>query len=398
MVSDNRGSTSNRDVYPTPQRMVGFPSDGGLVASGVTGTTALGLSSVWRCLDILSNGVSQLEWRERRGTLDLPPSRLVVRPQAERTRREWTSLIVSTLALYDVAYLLKAGGTDSEGVPFGLIPIDPSLISPVTFDYFTLLPPDQFYIGFGNGAQIVDRDQLVILHRSPQPGIQDTLGGLIKLARITFAAAIAAEGYASRYWQSGGAPTTVLETDQRLIGDTGTVIQDKWRESRSRGPDYVAVLEQGLKARDFGADPTTQSAVEARRELVADVGRYFGIGSSLLNSPNQSSETYKTSEAEAIHLARYTLMNYINAIEDAISDQLPGGRHMHMDTWDMTAGSFLSQAQAFQLLTGNKAVMDVDEVRDRLGLGPVEDPAALNPPTPAPTVAMPQGGMNGNQG
>ena len=392
MVFGKRGSTSNRDVYPTPQRMVGFPSDGGLVPSGVTGLTALGLSSVWRCLDILSNGVSQLEWREKRGTLELPASRLVVRPQAERTRREWTSLVVSTLALYDVCYLLKAGGDDSEGVPFGLWPIDPSLISPVSFDYFTLLPPAQFYLGGGGGSVIVDRDQLVILHRSPQPGVQDTLGGLIKLARITFAAAIAAEGYASRYWQAGGAPTTVLESDQRLIGTTATDIQDKWRESRQRGPDYVAVLEQGLKARDFGADPTTQSAVEARRELVADIGRYFGIGASLLNSPNQSSQTYSTTEAELLHLARFTLTNYIQAIEDAISDQLPGGRRMYMDTWQMYSGSFLSQAQAFQLLTGGKAVLDVNEVRERIGFAPAENPDELNP-APAPVPAGSTGGF-----
>jgi len=63
---------------------------------------------------------------------------------------------------------------------------------------------------------MVDRDQLVIMHRSPQPTISDTAGGIINLARATFAAAIAAERYASRYWQAGGSPTTVLETDQRL--------------------------------------------------------------------------------------------------------------------------------------------------------------------------------------
>src|SRR6185369_15242213 len=124
----SESASSSRDMFPTPQRMVGFSSDGGLVGAGVTGTTSLGLSAVWRCLDILSNGVSQLEWTERRGNLELPLSRLVVRPQAERTRREWTSLVVSTLALYDVCYLLKVG-EDSEGVPMSLLYIDPSLIS-----------------------------------------------------------------------------------------------------------------------------------------------------------------------------------------------------------------------------------------------------------------------------
>jgi HK97 family phage portal protein len=379
-------------MYPTPQRMVGFSSDGGLVGAGVTATTSLGLSAVWRCLDILSNGVSQLEWVERRGNLDLPPSRLVVRPQAERTRREWTSLVVSTLALYDVCYLLKVG-QDSEGVPVSLLYIDPSLISPTTFDYFTLLPPDQFYLGAGAGAQIVDRDQLVILHRSPQPTILDTMGGLIHLARQKFAEAIAADAYASRYWQAGGAPTTVLETDAQLIGDKAQVMQDKWRESRQRGPDYAAVLEGGLKAKAFGADPTQQAAVEARRELVADIARYFGVPTRIINAPTGDTETYATSESSNMDLVRYTLANYIDSIQDAISDLLPGGRHMKMDTWKLVTPNLAALGQYLQFATGGKAWMDVDEdVRPLLGLPPLENPEALNPPPPAPVIAAPAAG------
>ena len=68
-----------------------------------------------------------------RGTLELPPSRIVNRPQADRTRREWVSLVVSTLALYDVAYLFKAGA-DSEGVPLGLWPFDPNQVTPLDLD------------------------------------------------------------------------------------------------------------------------------------------------------------------------------------------------------------------------------------------------------------------------
>ena len=190
--------------YEATRTYIGFGlPDAGLVGSGVTATTALGLSSVWRCLDILCNGVSQLDWDERRRNLELPPSRLVSQPQADCTRREWRQLVVSTLALYDVCYLLKVGGEDTEGVPIGarLTSIRASSCRCRT-DTYSVLPPTEFW----RRAEPVRRDQLVILHRSPQPGVSDDLGGVIRLARITFAAAIAAEGYASRYWQAGGQP------------------------------------------------------------------------------------------------------------------------------------------------------------------------------------------------
>jgi HK97 family phage portal protein len=371
--------------------MIGFSSDGGLASAGVTGTTSLGLSSVWRCLDILSNGVSQLEWLERRGNLDLPLSRLVKRPQADRTRREWTSLVVSTLALYDVCYLLKVGGVDSEGVPMGLWPLDPSLVQPIQTDYLSILPPDEFWVG----QDRVSVNDLVILHRSPQPGVTDTMGGLIKLARIKFAEAIAADAYASRYWQAGGAPTTVLETDSQLIGDKATVIQDRWRESRQRGPDYAAVLEGGLKAKAFGADPTQQAAVEARRELVADIARYFGVPTRIINAPTGDTETYATSESSNMDLVRYTLANYIGSIEDAISDQLPGGRRMHMDTWKLVTPNLAALGQYLQFALGGDAWMSVDEAREKVGLPPQEEAMNLNPPPPVPVVAAPGGDASG---
>jgi len=386
----------------SPVTMIGFPSDGGLVSGGVTAITAIGLSAVWRCLDILANGVSQLEWRETRGNLILPTSRIVAQPQAQRTRREWTSLVVSTLALFDVAYALKMGGTDSEGVPIGLWFMDPRIVSPATTNLFStlyLLPPDEFFVA----QQMVHRDELVIMHRSPQPTISDTAGGIINLARATFAAAIAAERYASRYWQAGGSPTTVLETDQRLTPTQTNETSDLWAEKRSRGPDYAPVLSGGLKARSFGADPTSESAVEARRELVADIGRYFGVPTRILNAPTGDSQTYHTSEASNQDLVRYTLQNYVDAIQDAISDELPGGRRMVMDVAPLTRGVQLNRAQAWQLALGQgQPWMTVDEVREIEGLPPVENPADLRLQTPQPAPqpafgpAIPDnGGSNG---
>jgi phage portal protein BeeE len=367
-----------RDAASTPVRMIGFPSDGGLVGSGVTATTALGLSAVWRCLDILSNGVSQLEWRERRGNLDLPPSRIVRRPQKDYTRREWTSLVVSTLALYDVTYLLKAG-EDAEGVPLSLIYTQPGIVMPAAsaFGNIGLLPPSEYWVG----QERRPADDLVILRRSPQPGISEDLGGVIRLARIEFAAALAAAGYASRYWQAGGPTDRALVSEGNLPDTVARENSERWAERRSKGPDHVPVLTGGMKYETYGVDPTAEAAVEARREQVADIGRYFGVPTRILNAPTGDTETYATSESGNQDLVRYTLQNYIGALEDGISDQLPGGRRIEMDT----------------RLTGNKAVMLPEEAREWLGLPPLEDSEELNPPAPTPVVVASPGGRQDAQ-
>jgi phage portal protein BeeE len=383
----------SRDAVPTPSQMVGFPSDGGLVSSGVTAMTTLGISAVWRSLDILANGVSQLDWHERRGNLDLPRSRLVRQPQSQRTRREWASIVVSTLALYDVCYLLKAGGVDAEGVPVSLVYLQPSIVSPKVYDQFGIFPPTQYYVL----GREVDADQLVVLHRSPQPGIFDTQGGIIQLARATFAGAIAAENFASRYWQGGGPTSLYLSTDANLPDTVAESLAERWREKRQRGPDQPPVLSGGLKAYDLGIDPTSASAVEARRELVADVGRYFGIPTRILNAPTGDSETYHTSEAGNQDVLRYTIQNYIDAIEDAISDQLPGGRYLWIDPAPLEKGVQLNRFQAYQFALGGKAWLLPEDVRDIEGFPPVENPEDLNP-TPVVQAAAPAGGPPNGQG
>ena len=94
-------------------------------------------------------------------------------------------------------------------------------------------------------------------------------------------------------------------------------------------------------------------------------------------------------------LIRYTLANYIGAIEDCISDLLPGRRSMVMETRELTRDTMLNTATSLQLMTGGQAVMTVDEAREFLGLPPQETPNALDLPAPQPA---PVGGQANGQG
>lgn len=364
-------------------QMIGFGTAGGLIPYGVTGTTAVGLSAVWRCLDIIANSVSQLPWTEERGNLELPPSRIVRQPQSTRTRREWTQLVCRTAALYDTAYTVHAGGIDSEGVPGSLVFLNPSTVNPIysTSDPYGIFPPEYYYVG----QLKFSADDMTIFRRGPMPDVTQSAGGIINLARVTFAAALAAEAYASRYWQAGGAPVTQIKTDARLTQADADTIGDRWAQKRALGPDHPIVMGLGAEAKEYGADPTQQSAVEARRELVADISRYFGIPTRLVNAPTGDSETYTTTTDSNIDLLRFTVQNYIDMIGDGVSSLLPGGCHVTMDTTVLTQGSQLARAQAWQLATGNQSWMTPAEVREREKLPPIEAASLV-----APQIGVPQ--------
>lgn len=352
----------------------------------VSGTTALGLSAVWRCVNLIADSISDMPWREWRGPEwgpeELEPSRLVIRPMATMSVREWTKRVVATECLYNTVYLLHAGGSDSEGVPWSLIPLQPNAVMPLTpEDPWGLTSPTEYFVG----GERIPAEFLTIIRRSPFPGISDMSAGILNVARSQFQAYLAADTHLARYWINGGPTVTVLQTTASLTSDQASGISDSWVNRRQLGGP--AVLDNGLEAKPFGADPTTDSAVEARREIVADIGRYFGVPSRILNAPAGDSETYANVENDATDLWRYTLRGYAGPIEDAISELLPGdyikGRRMRLDPTRYLQGDLQSRSQAYQMLVGS-GILTIDEARALgFGLGPGGNPAA-SAPAPAP--------------
>lgn len=376
-----------RDALPPtpPLTLTYFGTGAGVSPYGLTEESALGLSAVNRCISIIAGGLSILEWGEWRGTLELPQSRIVLRPMESMTRREWTWRVAATMALYNICHIWAVGGRDNEGIPFSLIPVPPNQLSPVGgVDTFGVVIPSYYRIG---RTTEVPAEDVFTIRRAAWPMVPDNLGGLLKLARMSFASALSAEGYASRYWQGGGSPTTVISQEAALEDGEGERIADRWRERRAMGPDFVAVLGKGATATEWGADPTQQSGVDARREYVADIGRYFGVGTALLNAPAGDPTTYRTTESEGLSMIRYTLGDYIRALEDLISDLLPGARRLKLDPAPLTRGEQYTRYQAYQLaLSGERPWLTVEEVRAAEGYGPLE-PAGASLPEPVPELA-----------
>lgn len=344
---------------------------------------AVGLSAVWRCVTLIADAIADMPWQEWRGDELLPASRLVRRPCATMTRREWTWRVVATEALYNTVYCLHVGGYDGAGKPWSLLPLPPVVVQPISFDPWGILPPSSYNVA----GQVVAAPDLTIIRRAPFPGVSENMAGLLELARRQFTAYVAADVHMSRYWQAGGPTTTVITTDQELTDDDADGIAQRWVDRRSMGADRPAVLGKGAEAKPWGADPTTDSGTEARREQTAEVGRYFGVPTRILNAPAGDSETYSNVENDAIDLWRYTLRGYAGPVEDAISGELPGGpidgRRMALDPSRLLQGNLVDRSGAWVGLVAN-GIADADEARVK-GFGLPARAAASATTAPATT-------------
>jgi phage portal protein BeeE len=198
--------------------------------------------------------------------------------------------------------------------------------------------------------------------------------GILQMARNSMMAAWSSDIYAARYWQAGGAPTTVLTTEQELIGTQAEELGNRWRDRRSKGPDFPAVLGKGAKAVPWGADISNAVATDARREIALEIANLFGVNGRYINiTPSGQSQSYSNVQDEALNLERFTLASFIDPIQDVVSDLLPEDRNMLIDTTRLTRAGQESRFRAWQIATGNKAWMMPEEVRQEEGLGPSDE-------------------------
>ena len=368
-------------VVPTnnPQVLVGttlsslaLPS----MAYPLTVVEAAGISAVRRCVTLIANAIAGQRWTEWEGepATRLPVlSRICRRPAAAMTRREWVWRMVASMALADIAYVYMVGGVDDEGVPGSLLPIPKDAIAPSGLvDPWGIFPPTQYTMSGVAGT--ISGEAIIPVRSAFWPGVPPHLVGILQMARNSLMSAWASDAYVSRYWQAGGTPVTQITTEQELDNTQADTIAGRWRDRRSKGPDYPAVLGKGAMAQPWGADVSSQLAVEARRDIAAEVANLFGVSTHYVNvNPPGSSMTYSNVQDEALSLDRFTLSGFYDPIQDVISDLLPEDRFMLIDMTRLTRAAQESRFRAWAIATGNKPWMTASEIRIEEGLAPNDD-------------------------
>jgi HK97 family phage portal protein len=331
----------------------------------VSETTALGVDAVYGCVRIIADATSRAEWGEWRGTERLPDSRIVRRPMATMTRREWTWQVAATLALYNRVFIQEVGGLDSDGIARSLRPLCPGRVTALR---------DNILVD----GQIVDPSTIRVWRRAVWPSVTNDVMSVLALARGTFAAAMAADAYRQDFWEQGGAPVIALTTDQELTDPQADSIADRWVAKRTTSPGRPAVLSKGAKAQALGADLGTDGANASGDKLRSSVARFFGVPAYLINAPTEAGPlTYSTTESFSLDLVKYTLTAFTDTIGDGMSEVLPGdlnqGRRVRLGLAEFTRAEQESRFRAWSLALdapGHPGWMTVAEIRAAEGLPP----------------------------
>lgn len=328
--------------------------------TSVTSDTALGVGAVYRAASILATATSQLPMYAYRNELVVDPQPAYVkRPDVLTPYRDFIQGTVMSLALHGNAfwYVVRGSGEAPQNIQL-LNARDVSVSQDVETGKMV-------YSYRGHTLPSFNIQHLRLLYI---PGYPMGLGP-IQSAAAELGGAVDLRDYASEWFNKAGVPTGVLSTDQMLSPDQAEDYRIRWHQIQS--DRQVAVLGQGLDYKPILLDPKSAQFIESQQFSITQIARLFGIPATyMLAAVDGSSMTYSNVEQVDIQFLRYTLIQYLSAIESAMSELTPRGMNVRFKVDALLRADITTRVNAYKTMV-EMGVMTVDEVRRSEGLGPL---------------------------
>lgn len=351
-------------------------------AVGMSRDRAMKISTVNRCVEVLSNSMAVLPvYIMNEGTKQRLPKHHLGRVLWGRSNEAMTTFDYQRLMLCNE--LLRGNAyawiyrDPSSGHPRELIPLPPDYVSihvdtaghlwyffthPVTGET-TMLRPDD------------------VLHYKAysEDGIEGV--SVLRRASMTLDTARAAQQYENSTWRSGGQPSGILTTESDLgraievVQPDGTKVlmdpKERLRQSweschRGAGNAFrVAVLDLGLRYQPISMTNSDAQFVESSEIRVADVCRFFGVPLHLVFT---GKESYASNEQNSIEFVRYTLLSYetqwsqVDTTRLLLPSELDQGLRIKRELKVLLRGDTAAQAAWYKTLR-ELGVYSVNDIR-----------------------------------
>jgi len=348
---------------------------------------------LYRAIDIRANAVARMPFRLERGGKDVTNDD-ALRPLIARIRL-LLYLTEAALCCYNQAYWEL--GTNRVGkniTPFWLSPLSvrPDLD-------MTATNPDQAIRGFDRSGAVAQRltpDQMcwfwgpsILTEIGPDP-TQAPVAVVLQAAGLLEYLSL----YAINYFRRGGVKMTLLTVE----GNPPPQEKEKlktWWDRMVRGVQSAfqsAVISASVKPTILGSDPGETASPELTKLSREDIAIGMGIPVSLLMS---NALAGGTATAERLTFYDTTIVPRCDStIDEPINDRFLLRLGLRLlftpEKLEVYQASELQKADSLMKLTGNQAILTVDEARERLGLEPLpKPPAPPAAPLPIPDSSSP---------
>lgn len=290
----------------------------GLSTSVSNKEQALANSVVWACVGTIANSVSLMALEtfttHGNGDNDVPrritDPAIVSNPSPGVTQADFLHQVMVSALLRGNTYG-HIGAFDSRGKPAQIELLDPDSVNPRLVD-----GKMQYWV---NGNQI-PTPEVWHFRGMTLPGCKVGLSP-IAYGALAFGVELSAAKFARDFFDNGGVPKAVLESD--LVIDEGqarTLKQRLIEATRNREP---VALGSGVKYVPISVKPDESQFVATLQNSVATTARFFFMPPEMVGGSSGQSMTYASREQRALDYATYTVSPWLKRIEDAYYWMLP---------------------------------------------------------------------------
>ena len=297
-------------------------------------STPMLLSTVYRCVDLISDSVAVLPLKTymidgdgfKREAKQHPAYRVLdLEPNEDMTRFVFFKTLMTSVLLTGngYAYIERDGVKISQ-----LVYIPSNAVSVVWITDKQGIMRKRYQVN-GFSELVEPKDMIHVLNFS-----YDGIKGISTLehARQTLAIATSAEESAKGFYESGGQLSGVLTVEgARLSKEQKDQIYQTWRDRTdpvTGTPNGIAILEGNMKYQPISISPSDSQLLESRQFNVVDICRFFSV--SPVKAFDLSKSSYSTVEATQLQYLTDTALAVITKIEQEINRKvfLPSERNI----------------------------------------------------------------------
>ena len=346
-------------------------------ATSYTTEKSMLLSTVYRCVEVISDSVAQLPLEPYRidsngyklKFTSHPTYKLLNKePNPRMTRFDFIKvMIVSTLLKGNgYAYIERDDKGNAQGLHF------------IPAELVTIIRPKSLneavsYSMAGLGK--VESCNMIHIKNFSYDGIEGV--STLRHARNTLGLSTDAESHAAGFFKGGANLAGILKSQTNLNSQQKNELKRSWQMAFSPAtgtPNVVAVLEGNLSFEPITVNPTDAQLLETRQFNVVDICRFFGV--SPVKAFDLTKSSYSTVEATNLSFLPETLSPLLEKIELEFERKLykPSEKDsidVRFDTATLLRADKQSLANYYQTLF-NIGVVSPNDIRKQLDMEAIE--------------------------
>lgn len=360
-----------------PAQFSGGPAHSGEVVSD---SSALALSAVWGCVNLIAGTIATLPFMVYRtgadGKREVHKGHPLYRvlhdsPNYDQTAVDFWEWMCAAVELRGNAYARIVRG--DNGRVSALYPVAPELVNVTRLENGSI---EYDWTEDGKAYRLKDDQVLHIRGFGGNP-----LGGLstLQFARETFGIAQAQERVAGSMFRNGLRSTIALTFADWLSPENRKAAEEhlakKYVGAQNAGRPII--LEGGTKIEQLSITPEDAQMLESRSFSLEEICRFFAVPPFMIGHTEKSTSWGTGIEQQTIGFQKFTLRRRLKRIEQAVSKQLlsaadrAAGVTVEFNLEGLLRGDTASRAAFYTSMTQIGA-MTINEVRALENLAPVE--------------------------